>query len=533
VYFFNNTVGNPTNGQAMCGGPLYVKYSNLNVNAEARVHFVNNTADCGGAIFLRTTSMSIASKVTMYFLENMTRKLRHVKSYIYKFGGAAILLDDSSLNTGTNVTLHFSRNSVGLDGGAILMVYKSKMRLSSSILVDFTSNIAEGSGGAIAMHAQSSICITNDAVFHFRNNRALADGGAIVLFEGSVFNASANTSIYFHNNTAINKGGALSVESGYLFIQKSTIFIENNSASKLAGGGIFMSASSLKICEHSDMVFTANQAPLQGGAVYMSLGGNISIDFSSKLKITHNSASQGGALYLTASATLYVGNNSVVSFGYNTASDRGGAVYANVGLSLPCFLALTSYSSTVNYEGNVAKHGIGMDVYGASIRSNTCSENSKKIGTLPYCGTDKANITIIPRDHISSLSSVSSGPKRVCLCDSNGNPQCANISEIFVNGLTFYSGEPFNLSLVVVGHDFGVSVGTVVANFIHCTGHSRSKLNHNQYHQWLSNAQCSNITYSIISINLYEILFLQTIDLDVVSTDQHMIDSLIDKYNLN
>jgi predicted outer membrane repeat protein len=193
------------------------------------------------------------------------------------------------------------------------MVYKSKMRLSSSSLVDFTSNIAEGSGGAISMHPQSSICITNDAVFHFRNNRALIDGGAVVLFEGSVFNASANASIIIQ--PSIEEELFQSNQVSYLFIQRSTLFIENNSASKLAGGGIFMSASSLKICEHSDMVFTANQAPLQGGAVYMSLGGNISIDFSSKLKITHNSASQGGALYLTASATLYVGNNSVVSFG--------------------------------------------------------------------------------------------------------------------------------------------------------------------------------------------------------------------------
>ena len=536
VYFFNNTVSNLTNEYAMCGGPLYMAYSHLNVNDGAYVHFINNTADCGGAIFLERVVMNIANEVNMYFLENKTRKQRHVHSYKYKFGGAAILLHDSFINT-TNAKLHFNRNSAGLDGGAILMHYQSKMKLSSNTLFNFTSNVATGTGGAIQMLRQSIIHITCDTVVHFQNNRALIGGGAISLFDGSIFNTSSNTFACFRNNTAINReGGALSIASSYLFIQNSTLFIENNSATKYAGGGIFMSSSSLSVTKNSEVFFTANQAPLQGGAV-LSLGSNISID-SSSLMITNNSANQGGALYLTASATLSIGSDSVVLFGYNTAADRGGAVYINtiIELSLPCFLVLTNYSSMVIFEGNIAKSEIGMDVYGASIRSSACAKNSKQMGTCPYCGTDVANIIFIPSNHNmqnSSLSSVSSGPKRVCLCDSDGYPQCANISEIFVNGLTFYSGEYFNLSLVVVGHDFGISVGAIFANFIYQTGHSPSKLNHYQYHQWFGNTQCSNMTYTIISNNSYEILYLQT--LNVVSTygDQLETSNLIDTYNSN
>ena len=289
-----------------------------------------------------------------------------------------------------------------------------------------------------------------------------------------------------------------------------------------------MSSSSLRVSKNSKIFFTANHAPLQGGAVYLSLGGNISID-SSSLMITYNSANLGGALYLTASATLSIASDSVVLFGYNTATERGGAVYANVELGLPCFLIITNYSSEVKFEGNIAKGEIGMDVYGAGIRSSVCAENSKEMGTLPYCGTDKANITIIP----SGLSSVSSGPKRVCLCDSDSYPQCANMSEIFVYGLTFYSGEPFNLSLVVVGDDFGISDGGIIANFIYQSGNSQSKLYHYQYHQWFGNSHCSNMTYTIISINSYEILYLQTLNAISTFGDQGKIGKLIDTYNSN
>ena len=136
----------------------------------------------------------------------------------------------------------------------------------------------------------------------------------------------------------------------------------------------------------------------------------------------------------------------------------------------------------------------------------------------------------MPSNLNSSLSSVSSDPKRVCLCDSNGYPQCAILSKIFVNGLRVYSGEPFNFSLVVVGHDFGVTTGAIIANFISQNGHSHSKLD--PYHQWLSKIHCSNVTYTIISTNKHENLYLQTTT-NLVNTygKKGLIRNLIVTYN--
>ena len=209
-------------------------------------------------------------------------------------------------------------------------------------------------------------------------------------------------------------------------------------------------------------------------------------------------------------------------------------MYTNVQFNLPCFLAITSYSGAVRFQGNVAKSGIGMDIYGASIRSSACAAHSvfsKQINTLPYCGHE-TNISFIHSNRNSSLSSVSSGPKRVCLCDSNGYSQCVILSKIFVSGLRVYSGEPFNLSLITVGHDFGVTTGAINANFIYQNKQSQSKLD--PYHQWLNSMQCSNVTYTIVSRNKCEILYLQTTT-NVVSTygDKHIITNLIETYNSN
>ena len=516
VHFINNTLGCPTSNYTACGAAInlthsaeshdhfYTPQSILNINNEASVHFVNNTADCGGAIYLNNTAMNIGNKTNIIFCQNKARK-KHHELFNSIFVGGAVLLDNSSISTGANAQLLFYNNSAVHDGGALFLLPQSEIRLNSNTVVNFTSNTAATYGGALSL-VHSTVYITG------------------------------NTSVYFLNNVITDKGGggAISIDYSQLVIENSILFIGNNSVTTHVGGSILMISSYLNASEHSEVKLFNNLAHLQGGAIYMSLGGNISIDSHSILTFINNSASQGGALYLPESATVNIGNNSVISFTNNTAIHRGGAIYANVQFYLPCFLAITSYSGAVIFQGNAANSGIGMDIYGASIRSSACAAHSvfaKQINTLPYCGHE-TNISFIHSNSNSSLSSVSSGPKRVCLCDSSGYPQCANLSKIFVSGLTVYSGEPFNLSLITVGHDFGVTTGTINANFISQNKQSQSKLD--PHHQWLNSPQCSNVTYTIISRNKREILYLQTTT-NVVSTygDKCLITNLIETYNSN
>ena len=483
----------------------YKSRSTLNINNGASVHFINNTAKCGGAFYLRNTTVNIRNKVVMKLFENRARRWHHVHTSIScSFLGGAVLLDNSSVSTGTDVKLHFYNNYAGLNGGAICLLHQSEIRLNSKTEVMFTSNFAAAHGGAIYID-HSSINVINSQI-HFHKNRVKDRGG-----------------------------GALYIYHSQLSVIMSVLIMANNTALSYAGGSVFMLNSNLNIIEYSEVNFTDNIANLQGGAIYQTLGGYISVASHSVLRFISNTASQGGALYLSESTTVKVGKDSVLMFKNNLALDRGGAVYANFHFDLPCFLVLVNYSSTVIFQGNMAKSGIGMDIYGASIRSSTCDILSKQIKSFSYC-SNEAQISFMHRNpNNMSLSSVSSELKRVCLCDSNHYPQCVNISQIFVNGPRVYPGESFNLSLVVVGHDFGITTGAITANFIISqNGHSQSRLRQHEYHQWLGSTQCSNLTYTIISVNESENLYLQTTS-NVVSKvgNKHVISDLIETYNSN
>ena len=150
------------------------------------------------------------------------------------------------------------------------------------------------------------------------------------------------------------------------------------------------------------------------------------------MTFSNNSAYQGGAFYFTSPANLVIGSDSFVLFIDNFASNTGGAIYAHVPSILPgaCFLILTDYSGALKFQGNSAESGTGMHIlYGASIRSDQCVHSKVLRGqVLPNCENDKINITYMP--NISdNFSLVSSEPMRVCLCDFNGHPQCANLSK--------------------------------------------------------------------------------------------------------
>ena len=182
---------------------------------------------------------------------------------------------------------------------------------------------------------------------------------------------------------------------------------------------------------------------MKGGAIYIEAGVHPSIIVGnySKLLLINNSAFQGGALYNMMPSLLMttVGYQSSIQFINNTAFEVGGAVYSHS--SLPCIFTITDYSAKISFTGNYAQCGIGHHMYGASVRDYTCSRRFisfvNKQGK-PHCYHPgfglyhKPNISFDP-DLNETLSPVSSAPQRVCLCDSNGKPQCANISYIFTN----------------------------------------------------------------------------------------------------
>ena len=259
-----------------------------------------------------------------------------------------------------------------------------------------------------------------------------------------------------------------------------------------------------------------NSAQVNGGAICIDGGVRpaIIVGNYSKLFLFNNSAFQGGALYSSMPSLLIttVGYQSSIQFINNTAFDVGGAVYSQS--SQPCIFMITDYSAKMSFTGNNAQRGVGHHMYGASVRDDSCSSGPIYFVNeqgKPHCfyHSEKSdgyvNISFDPGLN-KTLSPVSSAPQCVCLCDSNGKPQCDNISYIF-NSTSVYRGETISLSACIVGYDFGTTVGII---------HARSLYSKRDKLQQITNSRkCTSFNYTVYSKSDYEVLLLQTSSLPV------------------
>ena len=235
---------------------------------------------------------------------------------------------------------------------------------------------------------------------------------------------------------------------------------------------------------------------------------------SGTVSFFNNTATKGGAMALYSSA-LKIAEGTTVSFINNTALERGGAIFVDPGFERnlvlmkqtshsECFYDVlpdssnygtvdhTAASCVFNFANNSAKYG-GSDIYGASLKIFACFSN--------------CDVPII--DELS----VSSDPTRVCLCDDSGEHQCLNNSYIFVDKQV-YPGELFTVSVVVVGGDYGPTIGIVHANFLApSTGVPLPSLTQYMYSQVTNSSEtCTQLQYSLHSPHAQEdiVLYLYT-----------------------
>ena len=129
----------------------------------------------------------------------------------------------------------------------------------------------------------------------------------------------------------------------------------------------------------------------------------------------------------------------------------------------PCFYYprvgyMVYTDGTIQFENNHAKNGIGHHIYGGSIHDSRCNfviHYYDRHLKEPFCHRYHEIFTFLP-DLARSPSVVSSSAMRVCLCDASGKHQCDQLTKVFLTDIAVYSGETFNLSIIIVGYDFGV-----------------------------------------------------------------------------
>ena len=175
------------------------------------------------------------------------------------------------------------------------------------------------------------------------------------------------------------------------------------------------------------------------------------------------------------------------------AKDKGGAIFAEPNY-LPylfnhqyvynyCFYSVYDCQDVDNpyrnYFANNSGINGGNDIYGGPPE--------RLYSIYPSCWD------AIVHDSNNEYSSLSSDPTRVCLCNESGVPQCRYV----YNNRTVYPGETLLVSAVVVGGNFGTTIGTVYAGFL---SYKNSFLRPtSQYGQAIDNKQCNTLEYTIYS----------------------------------
>ena len=254
------------------------------------------------------------------------------------------------------------------------------------------------------------------------------------------------------------------------------------------------------------------------------------VTLSGTLLFKRNLALRGGGLSLLHS-TILIQNNTNIDFINNSATDVGGAIFVR-GLTLAyrtksvvqCFYQLPdvrnisdlyTLNSSLNFNNNTSGNG-GVNIYGAPLIDWCSVADGQKVRS-------KYAIKLFNFTNTHpKTSSISSNPKRVCLCDEYGKRQCANISYIFLNQ-TRYPGESFNLSLVLVGDEFGAVSGTVYGTLLK-QEHSKYKLDPSYRSQEVGFKKCNDVEYSIHSTRSEETLVLtaNTASIDMYGDAKNM-----------
>ena len=231
-----------------------------------------------------------------------------------------------------------------------------------------------------------------------------------------------------------------------------------NNTNFLANTGVIQVDGSIILSIENSCEFRANQ-----GSVIHAF--ETTVTLSGVVTFEDNIAFQGGAISLSYSMLRLRSiddSNTKILFVNNTATNTGGAIYVDRTISIDsysgssCFYEIEGVyinelkhhivNVTLVISDNVANNG-GDDIYGATPESK-CPVTIKAKGTTGEQSSYLIQTLFFKTS--SSQSSISSDPKRVCLCDSSSQLMCANLSYIFYD-TTRYPGEVFSLPLAVVG----------------------------------------------------------------------------------
>ena len=494
------------------GGAWYIYNSTINVVQSTEMTFIKNKAIVGGAIYLKSSNLTFEHDTRVVFKHNsaeLEKSLNWTMSLCTAFFhevfyddekqkleglGGAIRIAYSTLTFGHNTTITFIDNSAPVHGGAIDAFYNSKIIVDRASSVTFVNNSATHIAGAVSL-TNSTFSVSNNTMVAFIHSWSDEAAGALSAAQTSIINIENNANVTFTNNEANIAGAILLISSSQLnVVNGADVFFRNNQAIS-SGGAVYVIQSSITIRDSGSVEITNNSAKSAGGGIFF-LSSQLLLKDKLNMTFVSNSAARGGGMVLSSSKMKFLSTHSPsVIFENNSATEFGGAIYVDPDrlqhlqeyinyincTYAPCLYYNPSGVSSNNtrqslyFHNNSANKG-GSDVSGASL--TLCNGNLVEI------------------ENNTGPSHISGRPTRVCKCTKHHQPKCHDISYIYIVE-EVYPSESFTIPVVVVGGDWGTTIGTVFATFTHHT-HSRLKPS-SQYTQVINSTRCTNLSYNVYS----------------------------------
>ncbi len=374
VYFFDKAMFQNNTAVDGTGGGMSIKYSSM-VHFEGFTEFIGNSAGTdGGGIFL--TLSTVVFRNMIIFSRNMVQG-----------SGGGICTNGGSLNiTGLGV---------------------------------YTDNTAALSGGAVSIADGAVVTITREQRFE-RNVATI--GGAVALEKDSELNVFAfmyYQHIVFSGNQAVY-GGAIFSDSGSSLTLKGTHQFVGNVAKYVGfggyGGAIYALGTTLSLGGWQN--YTKNTARY-GGAIAMAQyaeARNLSLLFTTSILFYNNYASKsGGAIFVEQDLVTHCGSNESITLQLEKFCflrvTLGCGAFCEDG-HIPMQRLVDHQQMYVTFDSNYAEEG-GDNVYGGELENCIVHlSGSSGIELLAALAREPVqNMTV-------GLSSIASGPFKVCMCNS-------------------------------------------------------------------------------------------------------------------
>ena len=234
---------------------------------------------------------------------------------------------------------------------------------------------------------------------------------------------------------------------------------------------------------------------------------NSTIIFSHNAKVffLQNIGERGGAITLYKSSVVVISIGASVTFHQNHARKYGGAIFVESSLdtyqsnkdmvSMCCFYTY-SRAPTMFFTNNTAGFAGGI-LYGGDIDDCIFDKEYRWFldSSERLIGMDSNSTRVFDRNFKFSnteLSTVSSQPKRVCLCNNDFPDQ----KLIRINA-TVFPGQTVSISVIAVGQRYGAAPATIHGTILYEGGHS-SHLGNLQERQVIE-ATCSTLRYTVLA----------------------------------